>query len=93
MTEITNEQIKNRLESWDRWRVQIEAEQQKQHKTLFGNGEPGWDEILRRLVGYVEKQEKKQAEAWSDAKKFAIGTAAFVLNTILAILIAKTFMP
>ena len=31
----------------DRWRVQMQSTIEKHHKTLYGNGEPGMDEILR----------------------------------------------
>lgn len=36
-----------RHESLERWRVQVQAKQDKHDKTLYGNGEPGMDEVLR----------------------------------------------
>ena len=38
----------------------VEQRLDEHHKTLFGNGVPGWDEMLRTL--YAEYLERKEAE-------------------------------
>ena len=86
---LTREQFNRFQESIDRWRVTIQSQQDVHRKFLFGNGEPGMDEIMRRVLKFIENEEKKQTEAWSDTKKFLIGTLAFVVNTLLAIVIAR----
>jgi len=68
---------------------ELEIEGDKVHKFLFGNGEPGIDEKLRQILEYINEQKQKQKEAWSDAKKFALGALLFVVNTLLAIGIAR----
>lgn len=81
--------VKASVDSIVRWRPHVERKIEKFDHTLFGNGEPGMDEILRRVVTFIDKQEKKEAERWSDTKKFVIGTLAFVVNTLLAIWISR----
>lgn len=74
MTELTTEQIRNRLESYDRWRVQMQAEQDRIHKTLFGNGEPGWDEQLRNIMIWIQRQDDaaKRRAAWWDKLQWVV---------------------
>lgn len=45
---ITKDDFDRLKDSIDRWRVQMQAEQDKQRKTIYGNGEPGLDELVRR---------------------------------------------
>lgn len=44
---------------------------EKHHKDLYGNGEVGMDEKLRRIVDWVERQEKKEEDE-EDARKEAL---------------------
>jgi hypothetical protein len=83
--------VDGKLDSMHRWRMMADRKFEKYDHTLFGNGEPGWDEMLRRMNTFMDRQEKAKADAWSDAKKFAIGALAFVVNTVLAIGIARMF--
>lgn len=67
MAEVTLESIARQLESSDRWRAVTEKRLESIHKTLYGNGEPGWDEMLRDISRRITKLEtdstaKKQDE-------------------------------
>jgi hypothetical protein len=78
-----------KLDSISKWRVSVDDTLRKHNKTLFGNGEPGMDEILRELYKWMLEQKASEKEGWSEAKKFGIGLVAFILNTVLAIILAK----
>jgi hypothetical protein len=82
-------EISGKLDSIIKWRAIVDRKLDKHNHTLFGNGEPGWDEKLRRLVAFVDKQEAKEAAGWSEVKKFTIGIIAFIVNTLLTILITR----
>lgn len=83
------ESIDHKLDSLSKWRIYIDKRIDKHQHTLFGNGEPGWDEVMRRLVVFVDKQEKKEAERWSETKKFVLGVLAFIVNTLIAVWMAR----
>ncbi|HET8669715.1 MAG TPA: hypothetical protein VFM05_03535 [Candidatus Saccharimonadales bacterium] len=74
MTEITNEQIKNKLDSIDRWRVKMQTEHEKHDKTLYGNGEPGMDEQIRNIVAWISRQDEavKRRAAWWDKFQWVV---------------------
>lgn len=59
--------INSKLDSIDRWRARTEStltahsdELKALRKTMYGNGIPGWDEMLRTL--YTDYQERKEAD-------------------------------
>ena len=49
-----------KFESIDRWRAAIQSTMDKHSKTLYGNGEPGHDEMIRGIYGHIKEQ--KEAE-------------------------------
>lgn len=59
---ITNEELYKEIhlmkDTIDRWRVKVEAKQEKYDKTLYGNGEPGMDEVIRRHDEEIKAQKK-----------------------------------
>lgn len=85
------EKIDRNLESIDRWRVRMDTRIDKHDHTLFGNGEPGWDEVLRNVNMWIAEQKRKEETNWSDTKKFILGALAFVLNSLLMIAITRMF--
>lgn len=59
----------------DRRIGKLETKQEEHHKTLFGNGVPGWDEMLRTLYAdYLERKEteREQRKAEQSADKQTI---------------------
>jgi hypothetical protein len=80
--------ISNQMDSLSRWRVEIDQRLDKHSHTLYGNGSPGMDEMMRRVLAFVERQEKAEETRWSDTKKFVLGALAFIVNTLLAIVIS-----
>ena len=85
--EIT--QINRKMDSIDRWRVRADFSINKHDHTLYGNGEIGMDEMLRKLYEWMQASKTREQEGWSDTKKFVIGTIAFVVNTLIAVGIAR----
>lgn len=62
MDEVTLDKLYHEFNSFkdtlDRWRVRVEARQDKHNKTLYGNGEAGLDERLRNTEKTIAKLEK-----------------------------------
>lgn len=85
--------IASQMESITKWRLGVDRLIEKHGHTLYGNGQPGMDEILRNINDWVGDQKSKEKESWSDTKKFVLGALAFILNTLLAIVIARLFTP
>ena len=56
MAKGTIDDVLRKLESIDRWRVVWEEEKKKHAKTLYGNGDPGVDEMLRGVYAYINEQ-------------------------------------
>lgn len=91
-----------RYESQARWRVVVQAKQEKHDKTLYGNGEPGMDEILRNtnkatqeltatMSGFIEAQqmlqEKRRMERRTESNQIRVLTYAALLS-----LVAQVFL-
>lgn len=59
---VTRKELQNEMKTLrdtiDRWRAPMQARQDKHEKTLFGNGEPGLDEITRNLKATADSQTK-----------------------------------
>jgi hypothetical protein len=89
--ERRNSDPANQLDSLLKWRAKAERDLEKIDHFLFGNGSPGMDETLRRVVKFIDRQEEKEAAAWTDTKKFAVGILAFIINTLIALAIAKAW--
>jgi hypothetical protein len=48
------QEIYRKMDSVDRWRVRADVLINKYNHTLFGNGEPGMDEMLRNVKGMLD---------------------------------------
>jgi hypothetical protein len=80
------EDTTRQLDSITRRLVALQAEQDKQHKTLYGNGEPGWDEMLRDMSKRLAKleddlQEKRNAD--KDVRLLGMKVSADLRMTII----------
>lgn len=50
-------------DTFDRRFKAIEETQKEHHKTLFGNGVPGWDEMIRAMYAdYLKRQAAEEEE-------------------------------
>ncbi len=76
-----------RIDTLDRWRQKTDVEIAKIHKTLYGNGEPGMDEMIRVLYNDYLKREKEKEEVQHDNKdevrKYVFWFVTFVLAMLL----------
>jgi hypothetical protein len=88
---VSKDHFDRHADSIDRWRAEVKNRLDEHHHALFGNGKPGMDEMLRKITEWVEDQKSKEKERWSDWKKFIVGAAAFILNTMLAFWLSKLF--
>lgn len=62
--------IEQRLrDTLDRRLKPIEDELKDHHKTLYGNGVPGWDEMLRTLYADYLARKEAEKQAAEEAKK------------------------
>jgi len=52
------DEMKKLTDTIDRWRAPFQAKLEKHDKSLFGNGEPGLDEITRNLKTTTDTQTK-----------------------------------
>ncbi len=54
---------------FDKRMGKVEKQLEEHHKTLFGNGVPGWDEMLRTLYAdYLERKEAEKEQRKAEAK-------------------------
>lgn len=51
---VTQADFQKLTDTLDRWRVQVQAKQEKHEHTLYGNGTPGMDEQIRNITSYIE---------------------------------------
>lgn len=101
LTGITREEFKDEInklrDTIDKWRAPIQARQEKHDKTLYGNGVPGMDEQLRRIIEWIEEQKQKEfrRKQWWDKLQWVVipmfiggvvtlGYQAFVFFTQIA---------
>ncbi len=92
---VTSAQFQSLQDTIDRWRVTVQAKIDKHDKTLYGNGEPGMDESIRRILDYIteEKAEKqKRKEMWG---KIQIPVVVSGILTAIAFIfnLVKEFSP
>ena len=80
----TTEDIDRLRDTMDRWRVTIQVEVDKHKHDLYGNGEPGMDERIRQINGWIDDQKKtaeRRREWWNRLQWVIIpmvATAVFV---------------
>lgn len=66
---VTREQFDMRMDSVSRHIGDLEAGHKEMRKILFGNGVPGWDEMLRALYADYEKRMQAEEDALKEAKR------------------------
>jgi len=83
---VTAEQFKQLLERLDKFEARIE----KHNKTLFGNGEPGLDEIMRNVSAWIKRREETEKLRQDKQDKYmlllvstAVGMAATFIGGVL----------
>src|SRR5512147_2165588 len=62
MAETITALEKRLRDTFDRRLQVLETEQKEQRKTLYGNGQPGWDEMLRELWADLKKRKEAEEE-------------------------------
>ncbi len=99
---ITEAESLRRTESIDRWRAQVEAKQQKHDKFLYGNGEPGMDEVLRNtnreigsitktMTDFIAQEEIVRASHRSERNQYRFLTYAAIVSLIAQVIIKIFF--
>ena len=80
---VTNEQFKQAMDK-------IEGRLDKHNKTLYGNGEPGLDEIMRNVNAWIKRREETDKLRTEKQDKYmmllvstAIGMAATFIGGVL----------
>jgi len=62
VTPVTRKELQNEMtklkDTLDRWRAPLQAKIDKHDKSLYGNGDPGLDEIARNLTMTSAEQKK-----------------------------------
>lgn len=61
--------VDRRLDTLERFRADMTGEVKKIRKVLYGNGEPGWDEMLRELWADLQERKAAEHEAVKEAKR------------------------
>lgn len=57
-------------------------------KTLYGNGEPGMDEQIRRIYEWIEEQKNAAKDGKAEIKKYVFWGVTFLVSQGVGILIA-----
>ena len=70
----TIDDVLSRFDSIDRWRVTVQARIDKHDKTLYGNGEPGHDEMIRDIYSFIgtQKTADERRRSWWDKFQWVI---------------------
>ena len=68
------DQVLLKLESIDRWRAEAQAKQEKHEKTLYGNGQPGHDEMIREIFAFINAQKETalRRRVWWDKLQWVV---------------------
>ncbi len=75
----------------------VQKQLEQHHKTLYGNGEPGMDEIMRRVVKFMDEfeqaKEDKDKQGADDKRwmtRLIVGVVITqILTAVVTILLAK----
>jgi len=80
---VTNEQFKQAMDK-------IEGRLDKHNKTLYGNGEPGLDEIMRNVNAWIKRREETEKTRNEKQDKYmlllvstAVGMVATFIGGVL----------
>lgn len=80
---VTHEQLKQAIDG-------INGRLEKHNKTLFGNGEPGLDEIMRNVSAWIKDYKESQKARQDKQDKYmlllvstAVGMAATFIGGVL----------
>jgi hypothetical protein len=58
-------------------------------KTIYGNGDPGMDELVRSIAAWVEEQKKRAADKTAEWRKYVFWGATFVASQLIGYFIAR----
>lgn len=83
---VTAQQFTAFTDTMDRWRVTVQAKLDQHHKALYGNGEPGIDEMIREILRRLKAEDdlKAKRQAWLDKFQWILipGALAIIGNFI-----------
>lgn len=63
--------------------AQLRSDVSTIRKTLFGNGVRGWDEILRDIERYMDRQEQKEKDTKGEVLKYVYWGITFVVSQLV----------
>jgi hypothetical protein len=66
------DRVVNQMDSILKWRVAINQKIDKHDHSLYGNGEPGMDEVLRNINRWIDEQKQKKSEVTAVEKEITL---------------------
>lgn len=79
----------SKVDSVNKWRPSVDRKLEKHDHALFGNGEPGMDEMIRQLFTWMNEQKAKEQDKTGEIKKYTF----FFVTFLIAELILRYVLP
>lgn len=78
--------ISNKIDSINKWRPTIDRKLEKHDHFLFGNGEPGIDEVLRNIDKWINEQKEEKSKTKQIDKEITLLGIKTTAETKVAII-------